>query len=108
MNQILDPASLNSYLFVSGVLFALGAYAIVSRRNAVSVLMGIELLLNAAGLNFVAFSKFVARDMIDGQVLTIFLIVIAAAEAAVALAITLNIFNNLNTVTVDEADELKG
>ena len=102
------PVGLRHYLAVSAVVFALGIMIIVIRRNAIAVLMGIELLLNAAGLNFVAFSKFVARDIIDGQVVTIFIIVIAAAEAAVALAIILNIFNNLNTVTVDEADALKG
>jgi len=93
---------------VGALVFGLGIMVIVIRRNAIAVLMGIELLMNAAGLNFVAFSKFVAKDVLDGQVVTIFLIVIAAAEAAVALAITLNIYNNLNTVSVDEADTLKG
>jgi NADH-quinone oxidoreductase subunit K len=99
---------LHHYLGVSAVVFGLGIMVIVIRRNAIAILMGIELLLNSAGLNFVAFSKYVAKDMVDGQVVTIFIIVIAAAEAAVALAIILNIFNNLNTVTVDEADALKG
>ncbi len=99
---------LRHYLTVGALVFGLGIMVIVVRRNAIAVLMGIELLMNAAGLNFVAFSKFVAKDVLDGQVVTIFLIVIAAAEAAVALAITLNIYNNLNTVSVDEADSLKG
>ena len=103
-----DPIGLRGYLVVGALVFGLGIAVIVIRRNAIAVLMGIELLMNAAGLNFVAFSKYVAKDVIDGQVITIFLIVIAAAEAAVALAIILNIFNNLNTVTVDEADELRG
>lgn len=102
------PVGLEGYLAVSALTFGLGIAIIVIRRNAIAILMGIELLLNAAGLNFVAFSKFVTRDIVDGQVVTIFLIVIAAGEAAVALAIILNIFNNLNTVAVDEADELKG
>jgi NADH-quinone oxidoreductase subunit K len=102
------PIGLRHYLAVSAIVFGLGISIVVVRRNAIAVLMGIELLLNAAALNFVAFSKFLARDMIDGQVIAIFLIVIAAAEAAVALAIILNIFNVSNTVTVDEADELKG
>ena len=61
--SILDPGSLNSYLAISAVLFCLGIYAIVSRRNAVSVLMGIELVLNSANLNFVAFSRFVTTDL---------------------------------------------
>ena len=103
-----SPIGLNHYLAVSALVFGLGIAVIVVRRNAIAILMGIELILNAAGLNFVAFSKYVAKDVIDGQILTIFLIVIAAGEAAVALAIILNIYNNLNTVTVDEADELKG
>ena len=102
------PIGLRHYLVVSALVFGLGLTIVVVRRNAIAVLMGIELILNSAGLNFVAFSKFVGRDLIDGQVIAVFLIVIAAAEAAVALAIILNIFNNLNTVTVDEADVLKG
>jgi len=102
------PVDLKYYLMVSALTFGLGIMIVVTRRNAIAILMGIELLLNSAGLNFVAFSKFGARDIIDGQIVTIFIIVIAAAEAAVALAIILNIFNNLSTVTVDEADELKG
>ena len=102
------PIGLRHYLAVSALVFGLGLTIVVVRRNAIAVLMGIELMLNSAGLNFVAFSKYVAKDIVDGQVITIFLIVIAAAEAAVALAIILNIFVTMNTVTVDEADELKG
>lgn len=107
-DSIPSRIGLRHYLTVGALVFGLGIMVIVIRRNAIAVLMGIELLMNAAGLNFVAFSKFVAKDVLDGQVVTIFLIVIAAAEAAVALAITLNIYNNLNTVSVDEADTLKG
>jgi len=99
---------LRQCLAVSAVVFGLGVMIIVIRRNAIAVLMGIELILNSAALNFVAFSKYVGKDILDGQVVAIFLIVIAAAEAAVALAIILNIFNNLNSVTVDDADALKG
>ena len=95
-------------LSVSALVAGAGLTIIIARRNAIAILMGIELLLNSAGLNFVAFAKYVARDILDGQVVTIFIIVIAAAEAAVALAIVLNIYNHLNTVQVDEADELKG
>lgn len=103
-----DTVGLNHYLAVSAIVFGLGIMVIITRRNAIAVLMGIELLLNAAGLNFVAFAKFSSPDRIDGQVVTLFLIVVAAAEAALALAITLNIFNSLNTVEVDEARSLKG
>lgn len=103
-----DTVGLTHYLVVSALVFSLGIMVIITRRSAIAVLMGIELLLNAAGLNFVAFAKFSSPDRIDGQVVTLFLIVVAAAEAALALAITLNIFNSLNTVEVDEARSLKG
>lgn len=103
-----ESVQLFHYLLVSAVVFGLGIMVVITRRNAIAVLMGIELLLNAAGLNFVAFSKYSAPGSIDGQVVTLFVIVIAAAEVALALAIVLNIFNNLNTVHVDEARTLKG
>jgi NADH-quinone oxidoreductase subunit K len=99
---------LRHYLTVSALVFSLGLMVIVMRRNAIAVLMGIELMLNAAGLNFVAFAKYVVKDPIDGQVVTLFLIVLAAAEAALALGIVLNIFNNTNSIDVDEFDALKG
>ena len=98
---------LKHYLVVSGLVFTMGIMVIVMRRNAIAVLMGIELLLNSASLNFVACSKFLANP-IEGQVITVFLIVLAAAEAALALAIILNIFNNTNSIEVAEADSLKG
>lgn len=99
---------LSHYLVVSALVFGLGIMVIITRRNAIALLMGLELILNSAGLNFVAFGKYVASDRIDGQVVTLFLIVIAAAEASLALAIILNIFNSLNTIDVDEARSLKG
>jgi NADH-quinone oxidoreductase subunit K len=99
---------ISHYLLVSALVFGLAVLIVLTRRNAVAVLMGLELLLNAAGLNFIAFATFVAPDRIDGYVMTLFIIVIAAAEAALALAITLNVFKNLNTVEVDEARSLKG
>ena len=104
----MNTVGLTHYLAVSALVFGLGIVVIISRRNAIAVLMGIELLLNAVSLNFVAFSKFVTPDPVDGQIVAIFVIVLAAAEAALALAIVLNIFNNLNTVDVPEARSLKG
>lgn len=97
---------LGHFLFISAVLFTLGVYAMLSRKNAVAVLMGIELILNAANLNFIAFSRFGAIN-IGGQMASIFVIVIAAAEAAVALAIVLNIYKNFKTVDPSEADTLR-
>jgi len=104
--NLFDPTSLNSYLIVSAVLFSLGAYAIVSRRNAVSVLMGVELVLNATNVNFVAFSRFSAADL-RGQLFAVFVIILAAAEAAVALAIILAIYHNFQTIDVNEIDSLR-
>ena len=104
--SILDPNSLISYLFISAVLFSLGVYGILSRRNAVSILMAVELVLNSAALNFVAFSRFTTPG-IDGHLFAIFIIVLAAAEAAVALAIVLAIYHNFGTIDVNEIDSLR-
>ena len=98
--------SLTYYLFVSVVLFSLGLFGVITRRNGVAVLMGIELILNAANLNFLAFARFGGMNM-AGHVYALFVIVLAAAEAAVALAIIINIFNNYNTINVDEVSGLK-
>tara|TARA_Y100001970_G_scaffold97206_1_gene122407 strand:- start:5335 stop:5640 length:306 start_codon:yes stop_codon:yes gene_type:complete len=98
--------SLTNYLFVSVVLFSLGLFGVITRRNGVAVLMGIELILNAANLNFLAFARFGGMNM-AGHVYALFVIVLAAAEAAVALAIIINIFNNYNTINVDEVSGLK-
>lgn len=97
--------SLQVYLIISAILFSLGLFAVLTRRNAIAVLMGIELILNAANINFVAFSKFGGMNM-DGHIFTLFVIVMAAAEAAVALAIIINLYNHIRTINVDEADEL--
>ena len=93
---------LNNYLYISAILFSLGTFAVMTRRNGIAVLMGVELILNAANLNFVAFSRFGGMNM-DGHIFSLFVIVLAAAEAAVALAIVINIYNNLNTINVDDA-----
>ena len=97
--------SLDSYLFISATLFCLGILGVVTRRNAIAVLMGVELILNAANINFIAFSKFNGMNL-DGHIFGLLVIVLAAAEAAVALAIVINIYNNMNSINVDEASEL--
>lgn len=97
---------LNSYLVLSAILFCLGLYTVVTRRNAVAILMGVELILNAANINFVAFSKFVTHNL-DGHLISVFIIMLAAAEAAVALAIVLNLYNDRGHINVDEANALK-
>lgn len=101
--------SLQSYLFLSIILFCFGLYGVMTRRNGVAVLMGIELILNSANLNFVAFNRFGGlSEALPGQVFALFVIVMAAAEAAVALAIIINLYKTLQTVNVDEASEMKG
>jgi NADH-quinone oxidoreductase subunit K len=97
---------LTHYLVISAILFSLGMFAIIVRKHAVLVLMGLELVLNSANINFVAFAKYGGMN-IEGQVAAIFVIILAAAEAAVALAIVLNIYQNFKTVNVDEIDTLK-
>ena len=97
---------LQNYLIISSVLFSLGLLAVITRRNGVAVLMGIELILNAANINLVAFARFGGMNY-SGQIFAIFVIVLAAAEAAVALAIVINIFNNFTSINVDEVSHLK-
>lgn len=97
---------LTHFLFISTALFSLGIFAVVSRKNAILVLMGIELILNSANINFVAFSKYGSFGY-SGQLMALFVIVLAAAEAAIALAIVLNIYKTFSTVNVDEIDTLK-
>ena len=102
----LPHVQLAHFLIVSAVLFALGIYGIVTRKNAILVLMGIELMLNSANINFIAFARYSALNF-DGQVAAIFVIILAAAEAAIALAIVLNIYHRFQTVNVDEVSSLK-
>ena len=102
----LPHVQLAHFLIVSAVLFALGIFAIMTRRNAILVLMGVELVLNAANINFVAFSRY-GGSTLDGQAAAVFVIILAAAEAAVALAIVLNIYHRFHTVNVDEVSHLK-
>jgi NADH-quinone oxidoreductase subunit K len=98
--------TLNHFLIISSILFSLGVFGIITRKNAVMVLMGIELILNAASINFVAFAKY-GNYGLQGQMMALFVIVLAAAEAAIALAIVLNIYKTFATVNVDEIDTLR-
>jgi NADH-quinone oxidoreductase subunit K len=100
-------SSLTTYLAISAFLFLLGLLAMMTRKNAVSVLMGVELILNSAGLNFVAFSRF-GNGNLNGQAAALFVVIIAAAEAAVALAIFLHLYRLKASAEVDKADTLHG
>lgn len=112
-----SPSDWTSYLFtsrpletllvVSAIIFVLGVFTIVTRRNAVSILMGVELVLNAANINFVAFATLMPGNPVHGSVFVLFVIVLAAAEAAVALAIIIGIYQNFGRVDVDQADGMR-
>ena len=104
---------LQHYLIVAAIMFVCGVLTILTKRNAIGILMGVELVLNAANVNLVAFNRYswggsAGSPLLTGQVFAIFVIVLAAAEAAVALAIFLNFYNNFNTIDVERAQNLKG
>ena len=103
----MDGVSLNAYLLVGAVLFVCGVVCMATKRNGIGVLMGVELVLNGANVNFVAFSRYMPLGL-DGQIMALFVIVLAAAEAAVALAIALNYYNSFQTIDVDRGDDLRG
>ncbi|MFZ5829804.1 MAG: NADH-quinone oxidoreductase subunit NuoK [Planctomycetota bacterium] len=111
MSLLTEPVGLSHYLAVGAVMFVCGVVCMATKRNAVGVLMGIELVLNGSNINLVAFGSPVLGDGglgLDGQLMAIFVIVLAAAEAAIALAIVLCYYNTHATVDVDRADKLKG
>jgi NADH:ubiquinone oxidoreductase subunit K len=103
---VLAPG-LGSYLLVGAIIFALGIYTVITRTNAVGILMGVELILNASNINFVAFNRFNPTPLFTGQIVSLFVIVLAAAEAAVALAIVLAIYMNTRSIDVSDADTLR-
>ena len=98
--------TLHHYLLISALLFCIGLFAVITKRNAIMMLMGIELMLNAANINLVGFSKFDAQ-MLQGQMFALFVIVVAASEAAVGLAIILRVYGLFKTANLDEIDQLK-
>ena len=104
----MGPIGLEHYLLLGAVLFVCGAVCMATKRNAIGVLIGVELVLNGANINFVAFARYNPAFEIEGMMFALFVIVMAAAEAAIALAIVLNFYNNHLTVDVDNAEELKG
>jgi NADH:ubiquinone oxidoreductase subunit K len=112
-NILTEPVGVAHYVSVGAILFVCGVLCMATKRNALGILMGIELVLNGANLNFVAFgSRYLRSDAntlgMDGQLMALFVIVLAAAEAAVALAIALNFYNNHDSIDVDRADQLSG
>ena len=98
---------LENYLALSGIVFAIGVYGVLARRNAILILMSVELMLNAVSINFVAFAAYLDPDRITGAIFAIFIITIAAAEIALALAIVIRLFRLRGSSNVDEAATLK-
>jgi NADH:ubiquinone oxidoreductase subunit K len=103
MNQV----PLSHILFVSAALFFIGMYGLFTRRNMITMLMSVELILNSVNINFVAFNKYLYPDKLEGVFFTLFIIAIAAAEAAVAIAIIINLYRNFHSIDVEAADEMK-
>ena len=103
----LDSIPIQAFLIVSSALFCIGIRGLLNSRNAVRVLMSIELMLNAVNINLMAFSSYVDNNLIQGQVFTIFVITVAAAEAAVGLAILLSLYRNRVTVDMESFNLLK-
>lgn len=98
---------LQSYLVLSSVLFAIGLYGAVTKRNTIVILMSIEIMLNAVNVALVAFSRYITPTLLTGQVFAIFVIVVAAAEASVGLAILISVYRNRKTIETDKIDLLK-
>lgn len=100
--------SLHTYLFIALVLFCIGLFGLLKRRSLIGMLISVELMLNAAGLNFMAFNRFLAPDPAVGQVAVLFIMGIAAAEAAIALSLILALFRKIRSINVEQARQLKG
>ena len=96
------------YLTFGAVLFSLGIYAVVARKNLIAVLIGAELMLNAASINFLAFNRFVATEPVTGQIVVLFIIGLAAAEVAIALSIVLSVYRGSSSVETDDLTQLRG
>lgn len=99
---------LTHYLMVAAVLFCAGLFTMMTKRNAIGILIGVELVLNSASINLVAFDRYLGPGRLDGQITAVFVIVLAAAEAAIAVGICINVYKNLATVDVDKAGQLRG
>ncbi len=99
---------LTHYLIVAAVLFCTGLFTMITKRNAIGILIGVELVLNSANVNLVAFDRYLGSERMDGQIVALFAIVLAAAEAALAVGICINVYKNLATIDVDSASQLQG
>jgi NADH:ubiquinone oxidoreductase subunit K len=99
---------LSTYLYLAILLFAIGLYGVLARRSLIAVLISVELMLNAASINFMAFNRFLAPTPAVGQVIALFIMAVAAAEAAIALSIIVAVYRRLKSINVEHATELRG
>jgi NADH:ubiquinone oxidoreductase subunit K len=107
LETALEQIPLESFLFVSAILFSTGVYGVLAKRNAVQIIMSVELMLNAVAVNFVAFAAYTDPELFRGLIFAVFVIIIAAAEVGLALGIILRVFRNRATANVDEVAQLK-
>jgi NADH:ubiquinone oxidoreductase subunit K len=107
LETVSQSIPLENFIVLSSILFSIGVYGVLARRNAVLILMSVELMLNAVSINMVAFAVYTAPSLFVGIIFAIFVITIAAAEVGLALAIVLRVFKNRGTANVDEIDTLK-
>ena len=106
-NKMIEGISIYQIITVSTIMFFVGAYGFISRKNLITMLMAIELMLNAVNINFVAFNKYLHPENMQGHFYSLFIIAIAAAEAAVAIAIIINLYRNLHTIDVEDVNKMK-
>jgi len=99
---------LDTYLYLALVLFAIGLYGVLARRSLIAVLISVELILNAASINFLAFTRFLTPTPAVGQVIVLFIMAVAAAEAAIALSIIVAVYRKLKSINIEQATELRG
>jgi NADH:ubiquinone oxidoreductase subunit K len=99
---------LQTYLYLALVLFVIGLYGVLARRSLIAILISVELILNAASINFMAFNRFLAPTPAVGQVITLFIMAVAAAEAAIALSIIVAVYRKLKSINIEQATELRG
>jgi len=104
---MIEGIPLNHILIFSTLLFFIGVYGFLTRRNLITILISTELMLNAVNINFVVFNRYLYPDRLEGQFFSLFIIAIAAAEAAVAIAIFINLYRNIKSINVEEVDKMK-
>lgn len=105
---MIKDINVSYFLVLASIMFFIGLYGFLVRRNLITILMSIELMLNAVNINFVAFNKFLYPEQMEGVFFSIFIVAIAAAEASVAIALVINIYRKIKDINVEKVSEMKG